>query len=143
MPTAAALEAQWKELGIRIMGNRDMARRLADFLANDEQVVDMVRAFSLKENQRVAVGFIVFALTDRRLVLGVREQRFSGAVKPKFVAVPFDELSDLAILESGQFAWTFAGQRWTFVPPQDLVRVGANRAKANRFAASLQSRLPT
>jgi hypothetical protein len=30
MSTAADIEARWKELGIRIRGNRDMARRLGD-----------------------------------------------------------------------------------------------------------------
>jgi hypothetical protein len=144
MPSTADIEAQWKERGIRIRGNRDMARRFADLLADDEQVIDMVRAFSLKKDRKVTVGFIVFALTDGSLILGVREQQFfGGAVEPILMAMPCDELSDLSILDDGQFEWTCAGHWWTFVPPQDLVRVGANGAKANRFSASLKTRLPT
>jgi len=61
----------------------------------------------------------------------------------EFAAMPLDELSDPSVLDGGQFERTFDGHRWTFVPPQDLVRVGANSEKAHRFYASLKGRLPT
>jgi hypothetical protein len=45
MSTAADIEAQWKELGTRIRGNRDMARRLADLarLASVEPYLTRLR----------------------------------------------------------------------------------------------------
>jgi len=50
-----------------MVGKRDLARRLADLFADDEQVVDMVRAFAVKKDRKLTTGvFILFALTDRR-----------------------------------------------------------------------------
>jgi len=142
MPTAAAIRAKMKESGVRTIGaQRVLARLFADHLAEDEQIVDMVKAFVLKKDGNTITsgdGAMLLALTDRRLVLGM-----SGAkIGTSFTGLPFYDLSDLSALDRGRFEWRFMGVRWTYIPPLDLVRVGANEARANRFYESLKSRLP-
>ncbi len=87
---------------------------------------------------------ILFALTDRRLVIVVRKRSMFGmGGHYSFTAMPFDEVSDLSPLVGGRFEWTFHGHRWAFVRAQVVVRIDATQAKTVRFYASLNSRLPT
>jgi hypothetical protein len=147
MPTAAVIDAQLGEFGIRTVGTRDIARRLADQLAEDEQVADMVKAFVLKRDAKNISGgvFILLALTDRRLVICVRLQHLQGTMGVfRFTAMLLDELSDLSALDRGRFQWTFEGHRWTFdVQNQAVFRTKTIQANTNRFYASLKSRFPT
>jgi hypothetical protein len=108
MPTAAAIRAQMKESGVRAVGTPDMARRFADLLAEDEQVVDMVKVFVLERDAKtIAPGasLILLALTDRRLVLGARGLHGQMIGDYTFIAMPFDELSNLTALSGGRFEW--------------------------------------
>jgi len=142
MPTAAAIEAQLDDFGIRMTGKRNLARRLADQLAEDEQVVDMIKPTTIKIDAKFPkftnAGALLFALTDRRLVLVWRTKSILS-----FTAMPLDEVSDLSALDGGRFEWTFDGHRWAFIRAQVVVRINATQAKTDRFYASLKSRLPT
>jgi hypothetical protein len=145
MPTVPSIEAQMKAFGIRTVGKGDIARRLADALAEDEQVIALLRASVVKrDGKSITSGddFLLLTLTERRLVLGVRARRIKGTIgNHSFTGMPFHVLSDLTDLGGGRFEWTFEGQRWMFLPPHDLVRVGANEAKANRFYELLKNRV--
>ena len=112
-----------------------MARLFANHLAEDEQIVDMVKVFVLKKDAKTITsgdGVMLLVLTDTRLVFGIGSMKLGDSV----TGMPFDELWDLAALDCGRFEWTFKGQRWTYTPPHPIG--GSERCSLmKRWMASL------